>query len=98
MAAVAVSGLVLCAATGVSAIETTPSQDEIRAALDRGVEAAKAHLLERSEDLIRHELARTARQLEEEARGEARRRARNLVADALQRVAASADGGETRRD
>jgi ribonuclease Y len=50
---------------------------------------AKAHLLERSEDLIRHELARTARQLEEEARGEARRRARNLVADALQRVAAS---------
>ena len=44
MAAIAaVSGLVLCAATGVSAIETTPSQDEIRAALDRGVEAAKAH-------------------------------------------------------
>jgi len=43
MAAIAVSGLVLCAATGVSAIETTPSQDEIRAALDRGVEAAKEH-------------------------------------------------------
>ena len=53
------------------------------------VEAAKRHLLERSEDLIRHELARTARQLEEEARVEAKRRARNLVADALQRVAAS---------
>jgi len=50
---------------------------------------AKRHLLERGEDLIRHELARTARHLEEEARGEARRRARNLVADALQRVAAS---------
>jgi ribonuclease Y len=50
---------------------------------------AKQHLLERSEDLIRHDLARTVRQLEEEARGEARRRARNLVADALQRVAAS---------
>ncbi|MBA3347844.1 MAG: ribonuclease Y [Actinobacteria bacterium] len=50
---------------------------------------AKRQLLERSEDLIRHELARTTRQLEEEARGEARRRARNLVADALQRVAAS---------
>src|SRR5918912_437057 len=50
---------------------------------------AKAHLLERSEDLARHELARRVRQLEEEARGEAKRKARNLVADALQRVAAS---------
>jgi ribonuclease Y len=50
---------------------------------------AKTYLLERSEDLVRHELARSVRQLEEEARGEARRRARNLVADALQRVAAS---------
>src|SRR5438105_414590 len=53
------------------------------------VEQAKAHLLERSEDLIRHELARRVRQEEEEARTEAKRRARNLVADALQRVAAS---------
>src|SRR5256885_16002604 len=50
---------------------------------------AKAALLERSEDLVRHELARRARQLEEEARAESNRRARNLVADALQRVAAS---------
>src|SRR3954447_18901230 len=50
---------------------------------------AKQHLLERSEDLVRHELARRVRQLEEEARAEAKRRARNLVADALQRVAAS---------
>ena len=50
---------------------------------------AKAHILERSEDLVRHELARRVRQLEEEARGEAKRKARNLVADALQRVAAS---------
>jgi ribonuclease Y len=50
---------------------------------------AKQHLLERSEDLIRHELARQVRQMEEEARTEAKRRARNLVADALQRVAAS---------
>jgi ribonuclease Y len=50
---------------------------------------AKQHLLERSEDLIRHELARRVRQMEEEARTEAKRRARNLVADALQRVAAS---------
>ena len=50
---------------------------------------AKQHLLERSEDLVRHELARRVRQLEEEARTESKRRARNLVADALQRVAAS---------
>jgi ribonuclease Y len=53
------------------------------------VAEAKQHLLERSEDLIRHELARQVRQMEEEARTEAKRRARNLVADALQRVAAS---------
>jgi ribonucrease Y len=50
---------------------------------------ARQLLLERSEDLVRHELARTVRQMEEEARAEARRRARALVADALQRVAAS---------
>ncbi|MFL5965641.1 MAG: ribonuclease Y [Gaiellaceae bacterium] len=53
------------------------------------VNEAKQHLLERAEDLVRHELARQVRQLEEEARIEAKRRARNLVADALQRVAAS---------
>ena len=50
---------------------------------------AKALLLERSEELVRHDLARRVRQLEEEAQAEAKRRARNLVADALQRVAAS---------
>ncbi len=50
---------------------------------------AKAELLARSEELVRHELARRVRQLEEEAQTEARRRARNLVADSLQRVAAS---------
>src|SRR5215210_2017114 len=53
------------------------------------VNEAKRNLLERSEDLVRHELARRVRQIEEEARTEAKRRARNLVADALQRVAAS---------
>ena len=53
------------------------------------VNEARVTLLERSEDLVRHELARRVRQLEEEARTEAKRRARNLVADALQRVAAS---------
>jgi len=75
-------------------------QDELKAAREAAmtelervagltVADAKQHLLERSEELIRHELARSVRQAEEEARGEARRRARNLVADALQRVAAS---------
>ena len=50
---------------------------------------AKRQVLERSQDLVRHELARNVRQMEEEARTDARRRARALVADALQRVAAS---------
>jgi ribonuclease Y len=50
---------------------------------------AKAHLLERGEELVRHDLGRRVRMLEEEARAESKRRARNLVADALQRVAAS---------
>ncbi len=50
---------------------------------------AKARLLERGQELIRHDLARRVRMLEEEARAESKRRARNLVADALQRVAAS---------
>ena len=53
------------------------------------VEEAKRHVLERSEELVRHEMARMVRQMEEEARTDAKRRARNLVADALQRVAAS---------
>ncbi|MDP9490599.1 MAG: ribonuclease Y [Actinomycetota bacterium] len=53
------------------------------------VNEAKAELLERAEGQIRHELARRVRQLDEEAQLDARRRARNLVADALQRVAAS---------
>ena len=42
-----------------------------------------------SEQLIRHDLARRVRQLDEEAQIDAKRKARNLVADALQRVAAS---------
>jgi ribonuclease Y len=50
---------------------------------------AKSHLLERGEELVRHDLARRVRMLEDEARAESKRRARNLVADALQRVAAS---------
>ncbi len=51
---------------------------------------ARQRILEESEEQVRHELAGRVRQLEEEAAGEAKRRARNLVADALQRVAASA--------
>src|SRR5919205_796270 len=46
-------------------------------------------LLGRAEELLRHGPARRVRQAEEEARAEAKRRARNLVADALQRVAAN---------
>jgi ribonucrease Y len=53
------------------------------------VDDAKRQVLERSEELVRHDLARMVRQMEEEARTDAKRRARNLVADALQRVAAS---------
>jgi ribonucrease Y len=75
-------------------------EEEVRAAKDEQlreleriagltVEEAKRHLLERSEELVRHEMARMVRQAEEEARTESKRRARNLVADALQRVAAS---------
>jgi ribonuclease Y len=75
-------------------------QDELKVAKERELTEverisgmtsgeAKQHLLERSEQQIRHELARRVRQEEEEARMEAKRRARNLVADALQRVAAS---------
>jgi ribonuclease Y len=73
--------------------EQKEAKDEQLGALERisgmTVNEAKALLLERSEDLVRHELARRVRQQEEEARIEAKRRARNLVADALQRVAAS---------
>ena len=40
---IGISFLVVCAATGVCAIETQPSKEDIRAAIDRGVEAAKEH-------------------------------------------------------
>jgi ribonuclease Y len=51
---------------------------------------AKRQIIAEAEEQIRHDLAGRVRQLEEEAATEAKRRARNLVADALQRVAASA--------
>ncbi|MFL5926123.1 MAG: ribonuclease Y [Gaiellaceae bacterium] len=51
---------------------------------------ARQRILDESEEQVRHELAGRVRQLEAEAATEAKRRARNLVADALQRVAASA--------
>jgi ribonuclease Y len=50
---------------------------------------ARSELLGRCEELVRHEMARMVRQIEEEAQAEAKQRARTLVADALQRVAAS---------
>ena len=62
---------------------------EIERVAGMSLQEAKAHLLERGEELVRHDLARRVRMLEEEARAESKRRARNLVADALQRVAAS---------
>jgi len=69
------------------------AQREALGALEKisGLTAAEARqqLLERSKDLVRHELARDVRHMEEEARADARRRARALVADSLQRVAAS---------
>src|SRR6059058_2566087 len=51
---------------------------------------ARQRILDDSEEQVRHELAGRVRHLEAEAATEAKRRARNLVADALQRVAASA--------
>src|SRR5919106_3582577 len=73
--------------------ELKVAKDEALTALERisglTVHEAREQLLERSRDLVRHELAREVRQMEEEARADARRRARALVADSLQRVAAS---------
>ena len=45
--------------------------------------------MERTEELARREMAQLVRAAEEEAQADAKRRARNLVADALQRVAAA---------
>jgi ribonuclease Y len=50
---------------------------------------AKRQLLEEAEEQIRRDMGRMVRVAEEEAQAEAKKRARNLVADALQRVAAS---------
>jgi len=51
---------------------------------------ARQRILDDSQEQVRHELAGRVRQMEAVAATEAKRRARNLVADALQRVAASA--------
>jgi ribonuclease Y len=73
--------------------ELRDAQRDALGALERisglTVHEARQQLLERSKDLVRHELARDVRQMEEESRTEARRRARALIADSLQRVAAS---------
>jgi ribonuclease Y len=73
--------------------ELREAQREALSALERisglTVHEARQQLLERSKDLVRHELARDVRQMEEESRTESRRRARALIADSLQRVAAS---------
>jgi ribonuclease Y len=65
-------------------IHTRQLQEQLKAASDQmlrelervgglTLDDAKAQLLERSEDLVRHELARTVRQLDEEARTDAKR-------------------------
>jgi ribonucrease Y len=73
--------------------ESKVAKDEQLRELERisglTVDEAKREVLERTEELVRHDLGRMVRQMEEEARTDAKRRARNLVADALQRVAAS---------
>jgi len=67
----------------------TAQQEALERVAGMTLQEAKTYLLERGEELVRHDLARRVRMLEEEARAESKRRARNLVADALQRVAAS---------
>jgi ribonuclease Y len=74
--------------------ELKQARVEQRKALERvaglTIGDAKRQVVAEAEEQIRHELAGRVRQMEEEAATEAKRRARNLVADALQRVAASA--------
>ncbi|MEZ5099429.1 MAG: ribonuclease Y [Thermoleophilia bacterium] len=53
------------------------------------VQAAGEEVLARAEERVRREMARMVRQIEEEAQADAKRRARVIVGDALQRVAAS---------
>src|SRR5215208_2382474 len=69
-------------------VEAREEAVKLRAEIDTENQERRAQLA-RSEERVRHELARQVRQMEEEARSDAKRRARNLVADALQRVAAS---------
>jgi ribonuclease Y len=53
------------------------------------VEQARSQLLERTEEIARRDVARMIRQIESDAEADAKRRARKIVGDALQRVAAS---------
>jgi len=57
---------------------------------------ARQRILDDSQEQVRHELAGRVRQMEEEAATEAKRRARNLVADALQRGCRERGGGGRR--
>ena len=79
--------------------ESEKAREESRRTIERlaGMTAAEARrrLLAETEDEVRHELASRVRRLEEEAAAESKRRARNLVADALQRVAATASSEAT---
>jgi ribonucrease Y len=79
---------------------TAKLQDELKevhaeqlAALERisGLSAAQAKdmLLKQTEDEVRHEMARMVRAVEEDARREADRRARNILSLSIQRTAAN---------
>ena len=78
----------------VSALEAAEkARTEQLAELERlaglTTQEATDQLLTRTEDLARRDAAKLVRQVEEEAQSEARKRARDIVGDALQRVAAS---------
>jgi ribonucrease Y len=61
--------------------------DELQKIASMTVEEARTVLLQEVERESRNDMARTIRQIEEEARQEGERRARELIADAIQRVA-----------
>ncbi len=73
--------------------ELAASRDEAVATLERisGMSTAQARelLLKQTEDDARHDMAKLVRQVEEEARREADRRARNILSLSIQRTAAN---------
>jgi ribonucrease Y len=62
-------------------------QAELQRVAQMTVEEARQELLERTEKEARSDMARIIRQIEAEARSEGDKRARDIIADAIQRVA-----------